>query len=355
MEIILFGKYHGKHGPSRVTHGLSRALGSLGYSPTVLTYGDQNEPPHSRVTIECLGSMPDSVFEWKQIYKSAQKYVSKANPEIFHALERYPFESDIRTVQWTSDMFVMWRRTGQRPPIVSFAGECIMNWYSRKGAKSSTVTIAQSPETVSQMHSLWRLSPDHVIPLGIEKEFRTAPSKINDPIKVLLVGRIEHRKGHRRLLRHLDPKTNEYELTIVGSISDEDYAQQALEGWREHHVGYLSDKKLEREYEDADVVVVPSYLETFSMVGLEALAKGCALVITDDCGLAQFSWATPENGVFVADGGQHAAELLRDVAGANSLPAYQSAAYQLTEKLTWSRIIQDYIDKYEDIEKYKGI
>lgn len=348
MKLILFGKYHGKHGPSRVTHGLSRALGSLGYSPTILTYGDQKSPPHSRVTIESLASMPDSVFEWKQLYQSVREYISKADPAIFHALERYPFESDIRTVQWTSDMFVMWRRTGQRPPIKSLAGECLMNWYSRKGAKSATVTIAQSPETVSQMESLWQLSPDDVIPLGIEEEFRTKPSKINDPPKVLVVGRVEHRKGHRRLLRHLNPQANEYKLTIVGSVSDEDYAQHALEGWRNHHIGYLSDEDLEREYEDADIVVVPSYLENFSMVGLEALAKGCALVITDDCGLAQFSWSTPENGVFVADDGQHAAKLLNNVIESNSLAAYQSGAYQYTKYLTWTRIAKRYVGKYKN-------
>ncbi|WP_248516819.1 glycosyltransferase family 4 protein [Salinarchaeum laminariae] len=348
MNVTLFGKYHGNHGPSRVTAGLSRALAERGHAPTVFTYGDRDDPPHPDVQLESVSPMPSSVREWQRLYRDVKRRVGATDADVFHALERYPYTSDVRTVQWTSDMAIMWERTGRRPPIQSLAGEVLMNWFSRKGALSSDVIVAQSPETVRQMHRLWRARADKVIPLGILENFRHSPGKTNRPPKALLVGRIDPRKGQRPFLNHLCPGDGGVDLTIVGGISDYSYAESALEGWWEHHVGYLSDEDLKREYESADIVIVPSNLENFSMVGLEAMAKGCTLIITKGCGLAQFDWATPSNGIHVADDGKNAAEILRDISSSNNIMNWKCDAYNKTEKLTWGDIANSYIECYRE-------
>lgn len=348
MDLVLFGKYKGNHGPSRVTRGLSRALAEQGHDITLLTYGDREDPPSDGVKLERVAPMPSSVKGWLDLYRKVRRRVSDADG-LFHALERYPYVSDIRTVQWTSDMYVVWRRTGVRPPMRSLAGDVLLNWYSRLGAKRARYIVAQSPETERQMDQYWRITSDQIIPLGIEPEFLSPPSVTHDPAQVLLVGRIDLRKGQVALLKGLTPDSEQYNLHIVGGMADEAYGEPVVADWQEEYLGYLSDSNLEAAYEDADIVVVPSYLETFSMVGLEALAKGCALVITEDCGLAQFDWANEENGVFVARDRSDAAQLVEKVAASGKLDAYKQRAYDLGTSLTWDVAAQQYTEIYSRI------
>ena len=346
MEVTLFGKHKGSHGPTRVTRGLASGLAAAGHRVKVLCYGDRADSPAPGVDLELLGEMPALVRDWWRLYRTVRQRVDGQDADVFHALERYPFAADVRTVQWTSDMSVMWWRTGTRPPVRAFAGEVLINWMSRRGVKNAGVVVAQSPETVRQMKRLWRTDADRTVPLGIEAEFLAEPTAVNEPPRVLLIGRLDRRKGQQRLLDHLSPNDERFELRLAGGIKDDEYADEVLEEWSDHYLGYLSESDLEEAYESADIVVVPSHLETFSMVGLEAMAKGCALVITEDCGLAQFDWANKDAGVFVATDGPDAASLLKHLSTSGSLDSYQRLTYEQTEQLTWERIADQYVDMY---------
>ena len=349
MQVVLFGKHAGTDGPSRVTRGVASGLAKQDINVTVLGYGQRSDLPHPNVQLKLLSDVPSSVGGWRALYQAVQSQVEEIDPDIFHALERYPYESDIRTVQWTSDMVVMWERTGNRPSTRALVGEGILNWYSRQGATKSRITVAQSAETVSQMQRLWKTSPDRIIPLGIEAEYLTQPQNTNQPPQVLVVGRVSQRKGQKRLLKHLDPDDSRYKLHIIGGKADEDYASEALDGWEAQYRGYLSDEQLTKEYEQADIVVVPSHLETFSVVALEAIAKGCVVVITDTCGFAQFEWANQSNGVFVVNSGKEAANVTAQVAESSpeTLLAHKQAAFKLAQSLTWNRVVEQYINQYE--------
>jgi glycosyltransferase involved in cell wall biosynthesis len=346
MEVTLFGKHKGSHGPTRVTRGLASGLAGAGHRVKVLGYGDRADSPAPGVDLELLGEMPASVRGWWRLYRTVRRRVNGQDADVFHAVERYPFAADVRTVLWTSDMFVMWQRTGTRPPVRAFAGELLINWMSRRGVKNAGVVVAESPETVRQMKRLWRTDADRTIPLGIEAEFLAEPTAVDEPPRVLLVGRLDRRKGQQRLLDHLSPNDERFELRLAGGIKDDEYADQVLAEWSDNYLGYLSESDLEEAYESADIVVVPSHLENFSMVGLEAMAKGCALVITEDCGLAQFGWANEDAGVFVATDGPDAASLLEHLSTSDSLDSYQRLAYGQAEQLTWERIADQYVDVY---------
>lgn len=348
MQVVLFGKHAGTDGPSRVTRGMASGLAEKGLDVTVLGYGQHTDVPHSSVQLELFSDIPDSVGEWRALYQAVQKRVTEVNPDIFHALERYPYESDLRTVQWTSDMVVMWKKTGDRPGTRALIGEAILNWYSRQGVRKATMTVAQSPETVSQMQRLWKSTPDTIIPLGIAGSSLTRPVEVSQPSKILVVGRISQRKGQRQFLDHLDPSSAQYDLQIIGGKADEEYAAEALDGWKEQYRGYVAEKELRAAYEQGDIVVVPSHLENFSVVALEAIANGCAVVITDDCGFAQFDWADESNGIFVASGRAEAAIMTEQIAKSNpdELLRYKRSAFELAQRLTWDHIVERYIGLY---------
>ena len=50
-------------------------------------------------------------------------------------------------------------------------------------------------------------------------------------------------------------------------------------------------------YADADVFVLPSAGESFGMVAAEAAAAGTAVVVTDQCGIAE--WLSPDGALVV--------------------------------------------------------
>lgn len=51
--------------------------------------------------------------------------------------------------------------------------------------------------------------------------------------------------------------------------------------------GFVSDEERDRLYEIADVAVFPSLYEPFGIVALEAMARGCPVVVSDTGGLAE--------------------------------------------------------------------
>lgn len=353
MDVVLFGKNHGNHGPTRVTRGLAKGLSTLDHDVKMITYGDRSDPPNSDIKIESFQLPGQSVTSWRRLYSNVRDLVDSSEYDVFHALERYPHRSDIRTVQWTADSYIVWRRAKRQSLNVrSIAGEAILNWMSRSGATKADSVIASSPETKRQMVSLWFLSPDEIIPPGIDPTYRSKSIASESKPRVLFVGRFEERKGYDRILPYLNPSDEKFDVRIIGGIADEGYAQRSLAGgWKSCYLGYVDNSELEEEYESADIVVIPSYLENFSMVALEAISKGCIVIISQDCGFAQFEWANPAHGIYVVDSGQEAANKLRSVVQDVTIEEKKNAAFQLSSRFTWESISERYISKYEDVIK----
>lgn len=348
MKVTLFGKHKGTTGPTRVTRGLAEGLATHGCDVTIIGYGDREDPPVPDVKVDLISNMPNSVRGWNKMFRKVRDRVSDTNCDIFHALERYPYYADVRTVQWTSDPYVLWRRTGEMPGFRVLAGDLILNWLSRKGAAAASVVVAQSPETERQMQRYWRLKSDYVIPLGINSSFLTRPTPPSFPIRIHVVGDIDKQKGQYQFLQSLDPDSPHYDVRIVGPISDKEYAEKALDGWEDKHIGYVSGDELESQYERADIIAIPSNLDSFSMVALESIAKGCVVVITDVCGFAQFNWSNEQNGIFVVEDQNKAAECVVKLSKDQpKLKELQFLAYKLAQSLTWERIANEYMQHYE--------
>ncbi|WP_283091181.1 glycosyltransferase family 4 protein [Halorubrum ruber] len=352
MDVLLFGKNHGQHGPTRVTRGIGSALQKMGHSVRLITYGDRSDSPHPDIEIDSHPLPEQSILSWWNLYKNVKNEVCSSEYDVFHALERYPFRSDVRTVQWTSDSYIVWRRSPESSLHArSLAGDIILNWMSRRGAKMAKSIIASSPETEDQMRSLWHLPPEKIVPLGIESAFRSPPSPVKNKVEILFVGRFEQRKGYDRILPHLNPDNPEYNINIVGGVKSETYAESLLgQKWENHYLGYLNDRELERKYQSTDIVIIPSYLENFSMVALEAIAKGCIVIITRDCGFAQFKWANPDNGIYVADSGSEIVEWINKILkNRNDIQNKKASAFKLSERLTWDNVAKEYTKVYESL------
>ncbi|BDR92688.1 glycosyltransferase family 4 protein [Vulcanisaeta souniana] len=107
---------------------------------------------------------------------------------------------------------------------------------------------------------------------------------------VLTVARVEPVKGIHDLIRAFSlvaGKHGDWVLRIVGPVTDKDYFNElrrlvgelGLDG-RVEFVGAVSDSELVREYRHASIFVLPSYLESFGIARIEALAFGLPVITT---------------------------------------------------------------------------
>jgi D-inositol-3-phosphate glycosyltransferase len=138
-----------------------------------------------------------------------------------------------------------------------------------------------------------------VVPCGVDLslfhplEKKTARNQLGfdaDEVILLYVGRFEPLKGLDRLLDTISYLKHHprLRLVIVGGDGDETTESQFLKqktkalGIRNKVIfaGRVEQKKLPPYYGSADVLVVPSYYESFCLVGLEALACGRPVVST---------------------------------------------------------------------------
>lgn len=110
--------------------------------------------------------------------------------------------------------------------------------------------------------------------------------KNNKKLKILFVGSLDNRKGIVDLLLALSKlKKEKWELTICGMLTDESIRKTYNELISEMQDkvtfrGYVSGEKKRRVFEEADVLILPSYGEGMPIVIMEAMASGCAIIST---------------------------------------------------------------------------
>lgn len=107
----------------------------------------------------------------------------------------------------------------------------------------------------------------------------------NNTLQLLFVGAIHREKGIIELLSALkELKDVPFRLTICGKITDKSNERiknllQEL-GNCVDFLGYVSGEKKITVFNNADVLILPSYHEGLPLVILEALGAGCAIIST---------------------------------------------------------------------------
>jgi D-inositol-3-phosphate glycosyltransferase len=176
-------------------------------------------------------------------------------------------------------------------------------------AQQADLLIASTAEESAELVSAYGADPDrvHVVPPGVDLSMfqpidrDEARRKIGyGPGRLLLfVGRLERLKGVEVAIRALallrDRRHDDVRLLVLGEDSrDGDESEKerlkavALElGVRDRvdFLGSVAHHELPFFYSAADVCVMPSYSESFGLVGLEAQASGRPVVGSDVTGL----------------------------------------------------------------------
>jgi phosphatidylinositol alpha-mannosyltransferase len=158
----------------------------------------------------------------------------------------------------------------------------------RRAAAVITLSQQQANFVVSRYHV--RRERISVIPNGVDPAFYALRTECTQshadsrPMRLLNVSRLDHGKGHLRLIDAMAHVSANVELVIVGdgtlrnSIAER-IKQLGLTNTR--LVGPARGAELLRWYEWADAFVLPSDGEGMPLVVLEAMAAGLAVVATD--------------------------------------------------------------------------
>ena len=176
-------------------------------------------------------------------------------------------------------------------------------------AQQADLLIASTADEADELVNAYGADPEHVcvVPAGVDLatfqplDRTDARRKIGYPRGRLLlfVGRLERLKGVELAIRALallrDRDHDDVRLIVLGEDSREgdesekerlkEIATQLAVRDRVDFVGSVAHHELPYFYAAADACVMPSYSESFGLVGLEAQACGCPVVASAVPGL----------------------------------------------------------------------
>jgi glycosyltransferase involved in cell wall biosynthesis len=151
--------------------------------------------------------------------------------------------------------------------------------------------ICHSPFMVRLMqeHSFRNV---HYVPLNVGRHSQSLPKRSaaagDGPIELLFVGSLAWHKGVNELIeamRLLDKQQVSYHLKMIG---EGDCRPQIEERIRKYELtdqvsllGQVSRESLSSFYAEADIVIFPSYFESFGLVALEAMSFGKHLIVSN--------------------------------------------------------------------------
>jgi len=173
---------------------------------------------------------------------------------------------------------------------------------------------------------------------------------------VLFLGRVSWKKGLDRLIRAIPHMSSDLKVVIAGN--DEEGLRPALQaqadqlkvGGRILFTGAVDANQKQALLTRARLLVLPSYSENFGNVVVEAMAAGCAVVVTPEVGIAP---TVKETGAgWVVDGdpqtlGGHMSELSANDALRREMGERGRATAR--REFSWARVAQRMESAYRTV------
>jgi glycosyltransferase involved in cell wall biosynthesis len=177
-----------------------------------------------------------------------------------------------------------------------------------------------------------------IIPYGVDLPDVTVPA-VQDSFRVLFVGAGSRRKGLGHLLhawRHAQLPVSS-RLTLVCRVIDPQLEALARETPRVELLRGANPEQLSGLYASSALFAMPSLVEGFGLVYLEALSHGCPVLGTPNTGVPDLG--AESNGIFVTPAGQRdalIATLERLSASLVGAAEIRRAARSTAERYPWS-------------------
>jgi D-inositol-3-phosphate glycosyltransferase len=322
---------------------LSRELAAMGHAVDIFTRGNEGEQDLSGASLISLPAGPDEYLPTSDLAAYLPEFIlalrkfaedRSLHYDIIHAHYWMSGVVGMHLKQaWKTPMVLMFHTLGlvkNRIAAVGFQESAARIRGERKAMWAADQVIAATPAEQADLQWLYELhtAKVSVIPPGVDlQRFHPIEKSVaraelgyaeNEQL-VLFVGRIETLKGIDTLIRALyylgdNPAAKNLRVLIVGGDVEDGLANLESEMGRllslarelglQDRVSFLgsrSQEQLVTHYSAADVVVMPSYSESFGMVALEAMA--CARpVVASRVGGLKYLVQDGETGYHVQEG-----------------------------------------------------
>ena len=239
----------------------------------------------------------------------------------------------------------------------AFGQSALLRSALRSGIARARTVTAPSAFVLADLQARFGLSTGVVIPNGVDWLDRPSPVQRRDDARLLLgVGRLGRNKGFDLLLRAFARArlADDMQLVIAGDGPERTQLTElartlGVQG-RVQFAGWMDAATVAATMAEATAVVIPSRVEAFGIVALEAWRGGAPLVMTSRGGAAEFV----RDGVdaLLVDPTR-----VEDLAGALERVALDtdlrrqlsSAGWQRLPEFTWAQVAAQYLAIYDSV------
>ncbi len=239
-------------------------------------------------------------------------------------------------------------------------------WYSfvkMQGRVASRMPriVVVSENSIRDIHSDMGVAYDRMrlVPVGVDPElFRPLPSVTRVPGRLITTASADVAlKGLAYLLEAMAKLQTERDvtLTIIGKPKpgkSMDLIESLDLGRRVQFVSDVPDERIVELYAEAELAVVPSLYEGFSLPAIEAMVSGTALVATDGGALPEVTGRDGETVLSCPAGDADAlAAAIRRGLDDPELRARVGAAgrQRVLERWTWRRCAEQTVEQYREV------
>jgi glycosyltransferase involved in cell wall biosynthesis len=219
-----------------------------------------------------------SLIPIRKILKCDVKYFSYVYPFQLY----YPFlENTVLRINYQSNRNLKWR--GVRN---------IKNYRSKRSKKIGNFDriITTTKKSVERLRywlgssrSEVRYCPNFLPYLESSNKERAKRENRNKKVKILFVGGDGKRKGLEELLSAIDKVRKIREKNVVVSIVSKSCVERKLPSKATiKHYEYLKNSEVLNKMEEADIFCMPTKSDSYGIVFIEAMSKGCAILADDD-------------------------------------------------------------------------
>ena len=173
-----------------------------------------------------------------------------------------------------------------------------LTWCNRLLFRHSALVLANSPEMT---HQAMRMGASSASLMGtsVPQEFLQRPRRPlrQSANRILFAGRLAEEKNVPKIieLARLRPQL---EVSIAGDGPLRDLVETAAHSIPNlHYLGWISRDKLIDTFDNHDLLVLPSRIESFGTVALEGMARGLPVIVSGACGIAE--WPELERSLFL--------------------------------------------------------
>jgi glycosyltransferase involved in cell wall biosynthesis len=216
--------------------------------------------------------------------------------------------------------------------------------------KNSDALIAGSKFTEDEIRKNLNCKKDiHIIPYGVDTSlFR--PLNLKKEKTILSVGRLTPEKGFKYLIeafRIISKKHPEYKLVIVGTGPELENLKKISNNLNVEFLHNVKDQELVELYNKSALFALPSMLEGFGLVVLEALSCGLPIVATNVGAIKEIVGESgvvvePENSIKLAKG------IERVIENQKLMKGFQKNAIKRAKTFDWNVMSEKTENIYEE-------